>query len=248
MRPLLAAAVVWLAICVGLFAQATPSPEASPRIWQGVYTAGQAERGKVTYTSNCLRCHGGDLLGVTAPPLTGEKFLASWSGEHVGRLYEKIRDTMPPNFGSVIDNSAKLEVVAYILQSNGFPAGAGELAADPAVLATMPILRRGEQPRVQNFALVQTVGCLTRGDGSTWQLTKTAEPVTAREDTPDAAALAAAAGTPLGGQTFLLLSAKPFAPETQGGRKVVARGLVYRDGAEARLTLTALRAVGECGP
>jgi S-disulfanyl-L-cysteine oxidoreductase SoxD len=243
-----AAAAVWLGVCgAGVFAQGAPAADATtPRIWQGVYTAAQAERGKATYTSNCLRCHGGDLLGVTAPSLTGERFMASWSGEHVGRLYEKIRDTMPPNFGSVIDNTAKLEVVAYILQTNGFPAGTGELAVDPTALAALPILRRGEQPRVQNFALVQTIGCLTRATDSRWQLTKTAEPVTAREDVPDAAALAAAADAPLGAQTFLLLSARPFNPESHVGMKVVARGLVYRNGSDARLTLTALQTLGPC--
>jgi mono/diheme cytochrome c family protein len=241
-----AVAVVWLAVCAGLFAQAKPAADAPPRIWQGVYTAAQAERGKSTYTSNCLRCHGGDLLGVTAPPLTGEKFLASWSGEHVGRLFEKIRDTMPPNFGSVIDNAAKLEVVAYILQSNGFPAGPGALTADPAALAAVPILRRDERPRVQNFALVQTVGCLARAADGAWQLTRAIEPVTASEDVPDAAAIAAAGGAALGGQTFVLLSARAFDPDGMAGRRVVVRGLVYRDGADARLTLTALRAAGDC--
>ena len=248
MRAASTVAVVWLAVHAGVLAQTKPADDATPRIWRGVYTAAQAARGKATYSSNCLRCHGGDLLGVTAPSLTGERFLTAWSGEHLGRLYEKIRDTMPLNFGSVIDNATKLDVVAYILQTNGFPTGAAELTVDPAALAAMPILRRGEQPRVQNFALVQTTGCLTRAADSTWQLTRTTEPVTAREDVPDAASLAAAAAAPLGAQTFVLLSAKPFNPETEVGRKVLVRGLVYREGADARLTLTAMQAVGGCSP
>ena len=243
-----AAAAMWFGVAAGVLAQGKPAADAAPRIWQGVYTAAQAERGRATYTANCLRCHGGDLLGVTAPSLTGERFMASWSGEHLGRLYEKIRDTMPPNFGSVIDNTAKLDVVAYILQANGFPTGTSDLTVDPRALAALSILRRGEQPRVQNFALVQAIGCLTRAADRTWQLTRTAEPAAAREDVPDSGALAAAAGAPLGAQTFLLLSAKPFDPESQVGRKVLTRGLVYRDGSDARLTLTALQAVGECAP
>ena len=248
MRLVLPVAGIWLGMAGGMFGQAGPVAETTPRIWRGVYTTVQAERGKATYTSNCLRCHGGDLLGVTAPSLTGERFMAAWSGEHLGRLYEKIRDTMPPNFGTVIDNATKLDVVAYILQTNGFPSGAAELTLEPTALAAMPILRRGEQPRVQNFALVQTTGCLTRAADNTWHLTRTAEPATAREDVPDGTALAAAAAAPLGTQTFVLLSAKPFNPETQVGRKVVVRGLVYREGTDARLTLTALQAVGSCPP
>ena len=34
-----------------------------PRIWQGVYTAAQAERGKASFNSSCLRCHGDRAAG-----------------------------------------------------------------------------------------------------------------------------------------------------------------------------------------
>ena len=98
------------------------APAAEPRIWQGIYTAAQAERGKDTYTSTCLRCHGADLMGVTAPALSGDRFFASWEGEPIDRLFVKIRDTMPPTFStSAIDDKTKLEIVTYILQTNGFP-------------------------------------------------------------------------------------------------------------------------------
>ena len=31
---------------------------------------------------------------------------------------------MPPNFGTILDDSTKLDIVTYILQTNGYPAGA----------------------------------------------------------------------------------------------------------------------------
>jgi hypothetical protein len=57
------------------------------------------------------------------PALTGDRFYQSWGGEPIDRLFLKIRDTMPPNFGTVLDDKAKLDVVTYILQTNGFPGG-----------------------------------------------------------------------------------------------------------------------------
>ena len=178
-----------------------------PRIWQGIYTEAQAERGKATFNTACIRCHGADLAGTTAPALKGDRFQTSWGGDVVERLFGKIRDTMPPNFGTILDDKQKLDIVTYILQTNGYPAGTTELAVGSTDLASVQILRKGEQAVIQNFALVQTVGCLTRGERSSWNLTRTAEPVATRDDAPTEASLAASASQPLGSRTFLLLSA-----------------------------------------
>jgi S-disulfanyl-L-cysteine oxidoreductase SoxD len=220
------------------------APAADARIWQGIFTAAQAARGKDTYTSACLRCHAGDLTGVTGPALTGDRFFDSWGGEPVDRLFLKVRDTMPPNFGTVLDDKAKLDVVTFILQTNGFPAGATELVVGGQDLASAQILKKGQQAAVQNFSLIQTVGCLIKGDGETWKLTRTAEPLSTREDSPTPQALQSAAARPLGTRTFLLQSAVPFGPASHVGQKVEARGLVYIDPADSRITLTSLRPTG----
>ena len=242
-----AAVAVALGVLPGalLGAQAPASaPASAPRIWQGVFTAGQAARGKETYTGACLRCHAGDLTGVTAPALTGDRFYQSWGGEPIDRLFLKIRDTMPPNFGTVLDERAKLDVVAYILQSNGFPAGANELVVGSDDLASAQILKQGQEAAVQNFSLVQTVGCLVKGDGNSWRLARTAEPISTREDSPSAQALQSAASRPLGTRTIQLLSVEPFSPASHEGQKMEARGLIYNDPADSKITLTSLRPTG----
>jgi S-disulfanyl-L-cysteine oxidoreductase SoxD len=249
MRRLAAGIVALLALAGALRAQETPAPAADPRIWQGIFSAAQAARGKDTYTAACLRCHAPDLTGVTAPALTGDRFFNSWGGEPVDRLYLKIRDTMPPNFGTVLDNQGKLDVVAFILQSNGFPAGATDLVVGASDLASAQILKKGQQAAVQNFSLVQTVGCLAKGDGETWKLTRTADPLSTREDAPSAQALQSAASRPLGTRTFVLQSAVPFSPASHVGQKMEARGLVYVDPADSRITLTSLKPTGSaCEP
>ena len=236
----MAAVIVWAMAVATVTGQQAPA-----QIWDGIYTAPQAERGRSVYMTACVRCHGTDLTGTTAPPLTGDRFMTTWGGESLERLFVKIRDTMPPNFGTILDDAAKLDVVTFILQTGGYPTGNRELTVKDQ-LAAIQILRKGEQATVQNFALVQTVGCLARSGDNAWILTRTAEPTVAREDRPPADALAAAAARPLGGQTFLLFSVRPFDPEGHVGRKMEARGLVYRDGEDARLTLTSLTPVGSC--
>lgn len=233
------------ALVLTIAAAAVAGQGTTPPIWQGVYTADQAERGKAVYKEACIRCHGGDLLGTTAPPLAGEGFMKAWGGESVSRLFEKIRDTMPPNFGTILDDRAKLDIVAHILQTNGYPAGSRDLAADRE-LAAIRILRKGEQAQVQNFALVQAVGCLAR-DANQWVLRSSSDPVVTTDSTPTDTALTEAAGRPLGTNTFVLLSTAPFRPADQQGQKVEARGLIYRDPAESLMTVTSLKTVGTCG-
>jgi len=238
---LLAAAGVLFTCVVVVRAQ---NPE--PRIWQGVYTTAQAERGKTSFNSSCLRCHGDKLQGNTAPALSGDRFFTTWGSEPIASLFAKIRDTMPPNFGTSIEDQTKLDIVAYILQTNGYPGGPGELTQNGNDLATAQILKKGEQALVQNFSLVQTVGCLGRGPDNTWLLTRTSDPLVTRDDAPSAQSLASAATRPLGTRTFRLLSAKPFSPESHQGHKMEARGLIYSEAGDERLTLTSLRMAGNC--
>ena len=191
---------------------ATTGQEPSSRIWQGVYTAAQADRGKAVFDTACLRCHGADLAGNTAPALTGDRFQATWGGGPVGSLFGKIRDTMPPNFGALLDDREKLDIVTYILKTNGFPAGPEELRLGGDDLASAQILGEGEVPGPQDFSL------------------------------------AASAASPLGSRTYRLLSLARFEPAAHVGHKVEARGLVYTEPGDERITLTSLqRAGGTCG-
>ena len=219
---------------IGLRAQQAPQP----RIWQGVYTAAQAERGKATFLVTCQRCHNADLSGDRGPALKGERFMTTWGGGGANRLFEKIRDTMPPFATSTLDDATKLDIVTFILQTNGFPAGQKDLAA--ADLESIDIVAQGEVPKAQNFARVQIVGCLARGDENRFVLTNASEPVAAATDNVSLSVPSPGSGR------VLLLNAAPFKPETQVGQRVEARGLVYRDERDTLLTVSAMKAVGSC--
>ena len=106
---------------------ATPAFAAST--WDGAYTEAQASHGASLYQGTCAMCHGKMLEGSgEAPPLVG-RFMADWQGTTLADLYEKIHDTMPLFAPGTLSAGNTSDILAFILQSNGFPAGATSLAA-----------------------------------------------------------------------------------------------------------------------
>jgi mono/diheme cytochrome c family protein len=214
-------------------------------VWDGVYTTAQADRGKANFlTGRCGGCHQLDLSGDRGPTLKGDGFLSHWENGPVNSLFKKISETMPPNSPNETTDEAKIDIVAFLLQSNGFPAGPAELKLDAEALDRIEIVRRGLVATAPNFALVQVVGCLAQGEKNRWVLTNTSEPLVTKDEQPTASGLKAAEARPLGSQTFQLVSVTPFKPEAQKGHKVEARGLLYRDPTDARLNLTSLQMIG----
>lgn len=222
---------------------------AKKTVWDGVFTAAQAERGKGNFLNGrCGGCHQLDLSGDRGPALKGDDFLAHWENGSLSNLFDKIRDTMPPNGANEVTDDAKVDIVAYLLQSNGFPVGKTELRTEAETLGIIDIVRKGQSTTIPNFSLVQIVGCLTQGPNRAWTLTSTSEPVLTRDEEPSAAELKTAQSKSLGVQTFQLVSVVRFQPEGHKGHKMEARGLIYRDQNDARLNLTSLQMLGAgCG-
>ncbi|MEQ1579515.1 MAG: cytochrome c [Steroidobacteraceae bacterium] len=112
--------------------------QGGPTVWDGVYNAEQAERGREIYATTCALCHGPALGGVeSAPPLTGDQFNANWSGTTIADLAERIRISMPVDKPGTLSRPQLAAVVAYILKVDGFPAGAAEL--DPQLVTSSPV-------------------------------------------------------------------------------------------------------------
>jgi hypothetical protein len=63
-------------------------------VWDGVFTAEQAERQRV-YNESCAACHGSRLEGGEYRALTGDRFWTSWQGTTVDRMLGQITATMP---------------------------------------------------------------------------------------------------------------------------------------------------------
>ena len=105
-------------------------------VWDGVYTAEQAQRGAVRYVDACAECHGPDLSGgEMAPGLAGGEFAWNWNGLSVGDLFERLRISMPQGVPGSVNRQDKADILAYMFEMNGFPAGESELATRTAPLA-----------------------------------------------------------------------------------------------------------------
>ena len=224
-------------------------PDTLVSIWDGVYTAAQAERAKATFDVSCSRCHNADLSGSErGPTLTGEKFLGNWLDASLEPLFSFIRDSMPQGSANIVSDDSKADILAYILQRNSFPPGKTELTANTARLDTMQILRKGTAPGLQNLSFVQVVGCLEPGPGNRWVLTHALARPGTRERTASAAELERARTRALGEDTYTLVSAAPFAPDSRRGHKVAAKGLLYRQPGDYRVNVTALETLANsCG-
>jgi cytochrome c len=110
----------------------------------GVYTTEQAERGRKGYAVFCESCHAADLAGTNsgdsgAPPLKREGFM---EGSDANGLFTKIRQTMPLDAPGGLSTADYLDILAFIFQENGFPAGPSPLTNDVEMLRSIRIVRR----------------------------------------------------------------------------------------------------------
>lgn len=119
----------------------TASPE-SHSVWDGVYTQAQAQRGQALYGQQCSSCHGEKLTGKESedsPALSGGDFQSEWTGRTVGDLFRKILRKMPQDNPGKLTPQQSVDLAAYILNFNAFPAGKAELPPQNDVLATIHI-------------------------------------------------------------------------------------------------------------
>jgi hypothetical protein len=216
------------------------------KIWSGVYTTEQAQRGQKAYEAFCTRCHGLDLLGSrnagSGPALKDGNFWVSWERAPLSSLLSKIQRTMPYDSPGSLRDDDYTDLLSFILSRNAFPAGKSELAA--ASVADIRVTRpAGTASEVPNFALVQVVGCLTQGPDRAWILTSATAPQVTRSETSDAAAIKDAAARPLGSAQVRLVGTGHFKPEAAAGQRVEARGLLNKGSDDARLDLLSLQPV-----
>ena len=112
-------------------------------VWDGIYTAAQAARGKAFYTQTCSPCHGDEPVGTAnAPSLSGTDFMKDFVDSSVFDVWNLIVTTMPAsNPGSVTPPQAA-DVFAYLSEFNKWPAGEKELPPDADALKKIKIVEK----------------------------------------------------------------------------------------------------------
>jgi S-disulfanyl-L-cysteine oxidoreductase SoxD len=140
-------AAIVLAVAIGVRAIAatpapanaqTPAPQKTTK--DKVFSKEQAARGAEMYARSCDRCH--DPAKVApgkkpGPQTIGPKFLENWQDKTLGELYGTIFNTMPGDGVLILTADQTIDLVAYLLQANGFPAGEAPLKNDDAMKAVV---------------------------------------------------------------------------------------------------------------
>jgi mono/diheme cytochrome c family protein len=115
------------------------SPPVRRSLSEGLYTSVQADRGNVAYTAHCAECHMADLGGHEyAGPLAGEGFQLKWQDASLSEFLGRIR-SMPLGRPGSLTIQQYLDILAYALQKNGYPDGAGELTVP--LVTQWPLVR-----------------------------------------------------------------------------------------------------------
>lgn len=120
----------------GASAQQVPRSTSS-----GDFAAEQAKNGERAYQARCASCHGSDLRSTDpeAPGLTEGIFKFGWKGKTLAETFEQIRSTMPLRSARSLDDQTYVDILAYILQFNGAPAGHQKLEPNVALFQQIVI-------------------------------------------------------------------------------------------------------------
>jgi mono/diheme cytochrome c family protein len=96
---------------------------ADPTTADGIFTLAQARRGQELYRAVCSECHDTDDWMETG-------FKNRWQDQSVFQLWYYINDRMPYDDPWSLTRQQVTDVLTYILELNGLPAGNAELATD----------------------------------------------------------------------------------------------------------------------
>ncbi|MGH8272923.1 MAG: c-type cytochrome, partial [Gammaproteobacteria bacterium] len=114
-----------------------PQPAASAVVSSpskpALYTAAQATAGKQQYLNNCAMCHGALLDGFVGPALKGKHFAPPSADYHVSDIFTIVANNMPADQPGSLDHKTYVQVMAYVLQQNGYPAGTQALTYEGAM-------------------------------------------------------------------------------------------------------------------
>ena len=134
-RTLIAASAAAFSLALGGSVVNTEAPVTAPTLQKpttndGVYSKKQADAAKAQYDKICADCHPFTVAGKKKPkdvPLGGDPFYENWTGRPLAEMITTIALTMPNDGSAVVTDEEAANLVAYILQQNGFAPGSKPL-------------------------------------------------------------------------------------------------------------------------
>lgn len=210
-----------------------------PTIWDGVYSEAQAARGSAAFGASCANCHTFDAAGNR--PLSGDRFWQRYTQRTVAELITFVRTSMPNSSPNSLPASTYNDIVALILKSNGFPAGATELA--PETIPNVQIIPKDGPGELPANTLVRIVGCLAPKSGSDWTLTSATEPERIEKTVVGAEDATKALGTRTTTLKFVLTRL-----DAHIGKRMSVTGLLLGKGGVDGLNVSTVNRVAETCP
>jgi len=106
-----------------------------------LYTASQASAGSKLFGANCAACHGDHLEGGAGPALSGATLgtLAKNTKLSIGDMFTFLAQEMPLNEPASLKHDQYVDIMAFILKVNGYPAGSKALTYSGAMNSAVPI-------------------------------------------------------------------------------------------------------------
>lgn len=105
-----------------------------------LFTIAQADAGAAKYSDNCAQCHGPALEGRAGPALKGKHFANPAANFHVGDIFTIVSQNMPATQPASLPPDDYVEIMAFLLRENGYPAGNTKLTFDEAKQSTVPLV------------------------------------------------------------------------------------------------------------
>lgn len=116
-----------VALCTPVQAQSASEQQDGPvnprSVLDGVFTEAQAARGESVFGDVCTMCH-------RIREFTAGSHVPTAKFDNVGDMFMRIWTRMPMDDPGGLSLEEYIAVVTYILQQNGYPAGAEALPAD----------------------------------------------------------------------------------------------------------------------
>ena len=138
-RHVLAFTLVGIAVTAVASHRAAAQPQPLVSV-NGLFTEAQARRGAVLYTENCAQCHRYDLAaGDLAPALVGPAFTLRWAGGPLSELFDFMRTQMPLTSPGGLSAQQNADLLAFLLEKNGYAAGTTDLPAAGGELAGLKL-------------------------------------------------------------------------------------------------------------
>ena len=126
-----------------LLGDAGATAQQSRTTWTGVYSGAQVANGEAIYLDRCSGCHQPDLSGgEDAPELAGSQFGGTWNNRTLGELFERLQRSMPQDEPGSLTTTEYVQLIAFLLDRNGFPEGVSALPHQPEALRNIRFVVR----------------------------------------------------------------------------------------------------------